>query len=66
MSTTQDALAAGSDARPLVLNRGNNVQWYSRFMNVLMGNEERKLLFNSIKHGTYVIKEIDDTEHEVL
>jgi predicted SPOUT superfamily RNA methylase MTH1 len=64
MSTTQDALAAWSDARPPMLYRGNYVQWSSRFMNVLMGYKERKLLINSIKHGLYVMKEIDDPEHE--
>ncbi|PWA53136.1 hypothetical protein CTI12_AA447710 [Artemisia annua] len=64
MSTTQDLLAAGSDARPPMLYRGNYVQWYSRFMNVLMGYKERKLLINSIKNGPYVMKEIANSENE--
>ncbi|PWA43445.1 hypothetical protein CTI12_AA535490 [Artemisia annua] len=64
MSTTQDALAAGSDARPPMLYRGNYVQWSSRFMNVLMGYKERKLLINSIKNGLYVMKEIPDSANE--
>ncbi|PWA59595.1 hypothetical protein CTI12_AA390000 [Artemisia annua] len=60
MSTTQDTLAAGSDARPHMLYRGNYVQWSSRFMNVLMGYKERKLLINSIKHGPYKQLQTED------
>lgn len=50
MFTTQDALAAGSDARPPMLYRGNYVQWSSRFMNVIMHYKECKLLINTINN----------------
>ena len=53
-----------SYARPPMLYRGNYVQWSSRFMNVIMGYKERKLLINSIKNGPYVMKEIPDTANE--
>ncbi|PWA38057.1 interaptin [Artemisia annua] len=64
MSTTQDALAAEKYARPPMLYQGSYVQWSSRFMNVLMGYKEHKLLINSIKNGPYVMKEIPDSTNE--
>ncbi|GKB16688.1 hypothetical protein Tco_0850611 [Tanacetum coccineum] len=56
--------AAGSDARPPILYRGNYVQWSSRFMNHIMGYKERRLLLKSLKEGPYVFREILDPSNE--
>nr|GEY24621.1 ribonuclease H-like domain-containing protein [Tanacetum cinerariifolium] len=60
----QDALVAGSDARPPILYQGNYIQWTSRFMNHIIGYKERRLLPKSLKEGPYVFRVIPDLNNE--
>ncbi|GJS05275.1 hypothetical protein Tco_0321783 [Tanacetum coccineum] len=61
-SSHQQSLAdVGSETHPPMLERGSYVPWSSRFMRYIERKKEiRKFLKNSIKNGSYVLKEIED------
>nr|GEV49829.1 copia protein [Tanacetum cinerariifolium] len=68
MSTQQDIYAAGSENRPLMLNKENYVPWSSRLLRYAKSRPNGKLIHNSIINGPYVrrmIPEPGDTNREV-
>ncbi|GJQ98972.1 hypothetical protein Tco_0521957 [Tanacetum coccineum] len=68
MSTQQDIYAAGSENRPLMLNKENYVPWSSRLLRYAKSRPNGKLIYNSIMNGPYVrrmIPEPGDTDREV-
>nr|GEU68249.1 retrovirus-related Pol polyprotein from transposon TNT 1-94 [Tanacetum cinerariifolium] len=68
MSTQQDIYAAGSENRPLMLNKENYVSWSSRLLRYVKSRPNGKLIHNSIINGPYVrrmIPEPGDTNREV-
>nr|GEV72902.1 zinc finger protein CONSTANS-LIKE 10-like [Tanacetum cinerariifolium] len=61
-------LLAGSESRPPMLNKENNVPWSSRLLRYTKSRPNRKLIHNSIINGPYVrrmILEPGDTNREV-
>nr|GFB00133.1 hypothetical protein [Tanacetum cinerariifolium] len=58
MSTLQDIYAAGSESRPLMLNKENYVPWSSRLLRYAKSRPNGKLIHNSILNGPYVRKMI--------
>nr|GEY10496.1 hypothetical protein [Tanacetum cinerariifolium] len=68
MSTQQDIYAAGSENRPLILNKENYVPWSSRLLWYAKSRPNGKLIHNSIINGLYVrrmILESGDPNREV-
>nr|GFA48334.1 hypothetical protein [Tanacetum cinerariifolium] len=68
MSTQQDIYAAGSENRPLMLNKENYVSWSSRLLRYAKSRSNGKLIHNSIINGPYVrrmIPEPGDPNREV-
>nr|GEW41505.1 Gag-Pol polyprotein [Tanacetum cinerariifolium] len=68
MSTQQDIYAAGSESRPLMLNKENYVPWSSRLLCYAKSRPNEKLIHNSIINGPYVrrmIPELGDTNRDV-
>nr|GEV07243.1 hypothetical protein [Tanacetum cinerariifolium] len=68
MSTQQDIYAAGSESRPLMLNKENYVPWSSRLLCYAKSRPNGKLIHNSIINGPYVrrmIHEPGDANREV-
>nr|GEY17335.1 hypothetical protein [Tanacetum cinerariifolium] len=68
MSTQQDIYAAGSESRPLMLNKENYVPWSSRLLRYAKSRPNGKLIHNSILNGPYVrkiIPEPGDANHEI-
>ncbi|GKB23236.1 hypothetical protein Tco_0862637 [Tanacetum coccineum] len=68
MSTQQDIYTAGSENRPLMLNKDNCVPWSSRLLRYAKSKPNGKLIYNSIMHGPYVrrmIPEPGDPDREV-
>ncbi|GJX12009.1 hypothetical protein Tco_0201868 [Tanacetum coccineum] len=69
MSTQQDIYVAGSETRPLMLNKENYVPWSSRLLHYFKSRPNGKLICNSIINGPYarrMIPEPDDQNREVL
>ncbi|GJZ64220.1 hypothetical protein Tco_0620641 [Tanacetum coccineum] len=69
MSTQQDIYAAGSENRPLMLNKENYVPWSSRLLRYAKSRPNGKLIYNSIINGPYVrqmIPEPGDQNREVF
>nr|GEV64298.1 integrase, catalytic region, zinc finger, CCHC-type, peptidase aspartic, catalytic [Tanacetum cinerariifolium] len=60
MSTQQDIYAAGSESRPLMLNKENYVPWSSRLLQYAKSRPNGKLIHNSILNGPYVRKMIPE------
>nr|GEU92411.1 hypothetical protein [Tanacetum cinerariifolium] len=60
MSTQQDIYAAGSESRPLMLNKENYVPWSSRLLRYAKSRPNGKLIYNSILNGPYVRKMIPE------
>nr|GEY87951.1 hypothetical protein [Tanacetum cinerariifolium] len=58
MSTQQDIYAAGFENRPPMLNKENYVSWSSRLLCYAKSRPNRKLIYNSIMNGPYVIRMI--------
>nr|GEZ69396.1 Gag-Pol polyprotein [Tanacetum cinerariifolium] len=58
MSTQQDIYAAGSESRPLMLNKENYVLWSSRLLWYAKSKPNGKLIHNSILNGPYVRKQM--------
>nr|GEY42399.1 hypothetical protein [Tanacetum cinerariifolium] len=56
MSTQQDIYIAGSESRPLMLNKENYVPWSSRLLRYAKSRRNGKLIHNSILNGPYVRK----------
>nr|GEZ70111.1 reverse transcriptase domain-containing protein [Tanacetum cinerariifolium] len=59
---------AGSESRPLMLNKENYVPWSSRLLRYAKSRPNRKLIHNSILNGPYVrrmIAEPSDGERDV-
>nr|GEY26924.1 retrovirus-related Pol polyprotein from transposon TNT 1-94 [Tanacetum cinerariifolium] len=54
MSTQQDIYAAGSENRPLMLNKDNYVSWSSRIIRYARSRPNGKMIVDSIKNGPYV------------
>nr|GEV28636.1 hypothetical protein [Tanacetum cinerariifolium] len=54
MSTQQDIYAAGSENRPLMLNKDNYVPWSSRIIRYARSRPNGKMIVNSIENGPYV------------
>nr|GEW11796.1 integrase, catalytic region, zinc finger, CCHC-type, peptidase aspartic, catalytic [Tanacetum cinerariifolium] len=68
MSTQQDIYAAGSESRPLMLNKENYMPWSSRLLRYAKSRPNGKLIHNSIINGPYVkrmIPEPGDTNRDV-
>nr|GFA14498.1 hypothetical protein [Tanacetum cinerariifolium]GFA26759.1 hypothetical protein [Tanacetum cinerariifolium] len=68
MSTQQDIYAAGSESRPLMLNKENYVPWSSCLLCYAKSRPNGKLIHNSIINGPYVrrmIPELGDTNRDV-
>nr|GEU94520.1 hypothetical protein [Tanacetum cinerariifolium] len=68
MSTQQDIYAAGSESRPPMLNKENNVPWSSCLLRYAKSRPNGKLIHNSILNGPYVrrmIAEPGDGERDV-
>ncbi|GKE21185.1 hypothetical protein Tco_1432697 [Tanacetum coccineum] len=68
MSTLNDIYAAGSENRPLMLNKDNYVSWSSRHLCYAKSKPNGKLIYNPIIHGPYVrqmISESSDPDREV-
>nr|GEX81982.1 hypothetical protein [Tanacetum cinerariifolium] len=68
MSTQQDIYAAGSENRPLKLNKENYVPWSYRLLRYATSRPNGKLIHNSIINGPYVrrmIPKLGDTNREV-
>nr|GEX67614.1 hypothetical protein [Tanacetum cinerariifolium] len=68
MSTQQDIYAAGSESRPPMLNKENNVPWSSHLLRYAKSRPNGKLIHNSIINGPYVrrmIPEPGDANREV-
>nr|GEZ06317.1 hypothetical protein [Tanacetum cinerariifolium] len=62
-------VGAGSESRPLMLNKENYVPWSSRLLWYAKSRPNGKLIHTSIIHGPYVrgmIPEPGDTNREVL
>nr|GFA23167.1 ribonuclease H-like domain-containing protein [Tanacetum cinerariifolium] len=58
----------GSESRPPMLNKENDVPWSSRLLRYAESRPNRKLIHNSILNGPYVrrmIAEPDDAERDV-
>nr|GFB73644.1 hypothetical protein [Tanacetum cinerariifolium] len=53
-----DIYAAGSESRPLMLNKENYVPWSSRLLRYAKSRPNGKLIHNSILNGPYVIRMI--------
>nr|GEY59431.1 hypothetical protein [Tanacetum cinerariifolium] len=62
MSTQQDIYAAGSESRPLMLNKENYVPWSSRLLCYAKSRPNGKLIHNSIINGPYVRRMILEPE----
>nr|GEX79366.1 hypothetical protein [Tanacetum cinerariifolium] len=60
MSTQQDIYAAGSESRPLMLNKENYVPWLSRILRYANSRPNGKLIHNSILNGPYVRRMIPE------
>nr|GEV95203.1 hypothetical protein [Tanacetum cinerariifolium] len=60
MSTQQDIYAAGSESRPLMLNKENYVPWSSRLLRYTKSRPNGKLIHNSIINGPYVRRMIPE------
>nr|GEW41911.1 retrovirus-related Pol polyprotein from transposon TNT 1-94 [Tanacetum cinerariifolium] len=60
MSTQQDIYAAGSENRPLMLNKENYVPWSSRLLRYSKSRPNGKLIHNSIINGPYVRRMIPE------
>ncbi|GJV65272.1 hypothetical protein Tco_1476100 [Tanacetum coccineum] len=58
MSTQQDIYVAGSENRPPMLNKENYVPWSSRLLWYAKSRPNRKLIYNFIINGPYVIQMI--------
>nr|GEV04328.1 hypothetical protein [Tanacetum cinerariifolium] len=54
MSTQQDIYAAGSENRPLMLNKGNYVPWSSRIIRYARSRPTSKMIVDSIDNGPYI------------
>nr|GFC39731.1 hypothetical protein [Tanacetum cinerariifolium] len=68
MSTQQGIYAAGSENRPLMLNKENYVPWSSRLLRYAKSRPNGKLIHNFIINGPYVrrmIPEPGNTNREV-
>nr|GEV72602.1 hypothetical protein [Tanacetum cinerariifolium] len=68
MSTQQDIYAAGSENRPLMLNKENYVPWSSCLLRYAKSRPNGKLIHNSIINSPYVrpmIPEPGDPNREV-
>ncbi|GJX15567.1 gag-pol polyprotein [Tanacetum coccineum] len=68
MSTQQDIYVAGSKNHPPMLNKDNYVPWSYRLLRYAKSKPNRKLIYNSIMHGSYVrriIPEPGDPDREV-
>nr|GFB64813.1 ribonuclease H-like domain-containing protein [Tanacetum cinerariifolium] len=62
MSTQQDIYAAGSESRPLMLNKENYVPWLSRLLRYAKSRPNGKLIHNSIINGPYTDDELTEKE----
>ncbi|GKC94412.1 hypothetical protein Tco_1159854 [Tanacetum coccineum] len=65
MSTQHDIYAAGSENRPLILNKDNYIPWLSRLLRFAKSKSNGKLLVKSILEGLYqyrMIKEPGDPD----
>ncbi|GJV47492.1 retrovirus-related pol polyprotein from transposon TNT 1-94 [Tanacetum coccineum] len=60
MLTQQDIYAAGSENRPLMLNKENYVPWSSRLLRYAKSRTNGKLIYNSIMNGPYVKRMIPE------
>nr|GEX12673.1 hypothetical protein [Tanacetum cinerariifolium] len=60
MSTRQDIYAAGSESRPLMLNKENYVPWSSHLLRYSKSRPNGNLIHNSILNGPYVRKMIPE------
>nr|GFC83547.1 hypothetical protein [Tanacetum cinerariifolium] len=60
MSTQQDIYAAGSEKRPLMLNKENYIPRSSRLLRYAKSRPNGKLIYNSILNGPYVRKMIPE------
>nr|GEZ46433.1 hypothetical protein [Tanacetum cinerariifolium] len=60
MSTQQDIYAAGSESRPLMLNKENYVPWSPRLLRYAKCRPNGKLIHNSIINGPYVRRMIPE------
>ncbi|GJT90939.1 hypothetical protein Tco_1079784 [Tanacetum coccineum] len=68
MLTQQDIYVAGSENRPLMLNKENYVPWSSRLLRYAKSRPNEKSIYNSIINGPYVrrmIPELGDQKHKV-
>ncbi|GJW90931.1 hypothetical protein Tco_0168484 [Tanacetum coccineum] len=68
MSTQQDIYAAGSENRPLMLNKENYVPWSSRLLHYAKSRPNGKLIYNPIMNCPYVrrmILEPSDADRKV-
>nr|GEZ03565.1 hypothetical protein [Tanacetum cinerariifolium] len=54
MSTQQDIYVAGSENRPLMINKDNYVPWSSCIIRYARSRPNGKMIVNSIKNGPYV------------
>nr|GFB13752.1 hypothetical protein [Tanacetum cinerariifolium] len=62
MSTQEDIYAAGSESRPLMLNKENYVPWSSRLLRYAKSRPNEKLIHNSIINGPYVRRMIPEPD----
>nr|GFA93725.1 hypothetical protein [Tanacetum cinerariifolium] len=60
MSTQQDIYAAGSESRPLMLNKENYIPWSSHLLRYAKSRPNGKLIHDSILNGPYVRKMIPE------
>nr|GEY67875.1 hypothetical protein [Tanacetum cinerariifolium] len=65
MSTQQDIYAAGSESRPLMLNKENYVPWSSRLLRYAKSRPNKKLIHNSILNGPYVRRMIAEPGDDI-
>nr|GEW79974.1 retrovirus-related Pol polyprotein from transposon TNT 1-94 [Tanacetum cinerariifolium] len=66
MSTQQDIYAAGSENRPLMLNKDNYVPWSSRIIRYARSRPIGKMIVDSIENGPYTdIKRMDADDQAI-
>nr|GEZ59638.1 hypothetical protein [Tanacetum cinerariifolium] len=66
MSTQQDIYAAGSENRPLMLNKDNYVPWSSRIIIYARSGPNSKMIVDSIENGPYRMDADDQTIQTIL